>query len=220
MNNPHASIHSSHLLNGNSGKLKDYYKRWAIRYEKDVKNEHYSGPGVMASITYMTCLSFLEKSPEQTRILDAGCGTGLVGTALVNSGFKNIDGLDLSEEMGKIAAQTKSYKNIWTDIDLSKEMSHIPPSPLDHISYDIIVCCGVFTLGHLEPTALSTLHRFVAKDGFIIVSTRKSYLEQHDFERTTEGLLQQRYFSSAICIPNARYIGEERAHYWIFQVDK
>lgn len=220
MSNPFATIHSAHLLNGDSGKIKDYYRRWALRYEEDVKNEHYNGPGVMASITHMTCLSYLGKRPEQTRILDAGCETGLVDSALVERGFKNIDGFDLSEDMGKIAAQTESYKNIWTDIDLSKEMSHLPPSPLEYKSYDIIVCCGVFTHGHLEPSALLTLHRFVAEGGFIIVSTRNSYLERHDFEKTSRRLLQQRYFSSALCLPNARYIGEERAHYWIFQVDR
>ena len=36
---------------------------------------------------------------ETCRVLDLGCGTGLVGQQLANRGFKNIVGVDISSAM-------------------------------------------------------------------------------------------------------------------------
>ena len=45
------------------------------------------------------------------RILDVGCGTGLVGSELNRIGYKNLDGLDASPEMLKIAAEKNIFKS-------------------------------------------------------------------------------------------------------------
>ena len=55
---------------------------------------------------------------DKEKILDVGCGTGLSGFSLRKFGFKNIDGLDLSKEMLKIASDKKIYKMLF-NLDLN-----------------------------------------------------------------------------------------------------
>lgn len=47
---------------------------------------------------------------NDVRILDLGCGTGLVGEQLYNMGYKNIDGIDFSDELLKVAESKKVYR--------------------------------------------------------------------------------------------------------------
>jgi predicted TPR repeat methyltransferase len=42
--------------------------------------------------------------------LDLGCGTGLVGKALWEAGFRNITGVDISESMMERARQSNYYE--------------------------------------------------------------------------------------------------------------
>lgn len=46
------------------------------------------------------------------RILDVGCGTGLVGQELAARGFKQITGIDFSEQMLEAAAVKQVYANL------------------------------------------------------------------------------------------------------------
>ncbi|MFA9436517.1 MAG: class I SAM-dependent methyltransferase [Candidatus Bathyarchaeota archaeon] len=65
--------------------------------------------------------TFMEKLPENGRVLDLGCGTGLpYARHLVENGF-NVLGVDLSEEMVKVAS-----KNVPEATFVQLSMSEIP----------------------------------------------------------------------------------------------
>ena len=51
------------------------------------------------------------ENPLELRILDVGCGTGLVGSELHKIGYRDLDGLDASPEMLKIAAEKNIFKS-------------------------------------------------------------------------------------------------------------
>lgn len=56
------------------------------------------------AIAPMMVCAMMEKnlkdvSKEETKIIDFGCGTGLVGERLISLGYKNITGLDMCEAM-------------------------------------------------------------------------------------------------------------------------
>ena len=88
------TLHASDL-----DELEGIYKNWAKNYEHDVINlAGYVGH----LITSELLLSYLKK--DKAKILDAGCGTGLVGEILYNNNFKNVEGVDFSEEMLSIAS--------------------------------------------------------------------------------------------------------------------
>jgi len=48
-------------------------------------------------------------SPDKVQVLDLGCGTGLVGQALWDRGFRKIWGVDISPEMIELA----SFKDVY-----------------------------------------------------------------------------------------------------------
>ena len=76
-------------------KVLDYYIKWTQnnQYNEDMLNWNYSGP---KNATEMFNNYINDKS---IFIMDAGCGTGLVGEELKKIGFKNIVGVDFSQEM-------------------------------------------------------------------------------------------------------------------------
>ena len=90
--------------------LEDLYKAWAESYDRDVVEViGYVGH----SITTELLLKYLDNS--KAKILDAGCGTGLVGEILYEKKFKNIVGVDFSQPMLNQAWE----KNVYQSLDLA-----------------------------------------------------------------------------------------------------
>nr|POF11552.1 williams-beuren syndrome chromosomal region 27 protein [Quercus suber] len=139
---------------------KKIYAEWAETYNAEVNGPslEYVAP-VLAAQAIGTANGRIDGS-----ILDAGCGTGLVGIALHQAGAKDIDGIDLSPEMLKIAEKTAVYKKL-TTADLCQRID-IPDA-----KYDVVTCCGTLTHGHVgAKPALSEFVR-VTKKGGVIVAT-------------------------------------------------
>ena len=88
-------------------KLKQHYKSWANNYDQDLIDWGYAYPSQLKKI-----MSQDIKLKKNSKILDAGCGTGLVAKVLDDMNFKNIVGLDYSIDMLKIAKDKKIYTNI------------------------------------------------------------------------------------------------------------
>ncbi|HCH08436.1 MAG TPA: class I SAM-dependent methyltransferase, partial [Dehalococcoidia bacterium] len=77
----------------NEQELGERYDQWASSYEKDLIGDFgWYGPpsSVTAAAKYV---------PKDSRILDAGAGTGLVGQLLNEHGYHNLVAMDLSEGM-------------------------------------------------------------------------------------------------------------------------
>ncbi|MER8930649.1 class I SAM-dependent methyltransferase [Mesorhizobium sp. M0915] len=206
-------IKASHALAGDAARLAHFYRSWASSYDLDVGREEYCGPTVVAELASAVQTAYLANQRAAVAILDAGCGTGLVGVQLKRLGFQLLDGFDLSEEMAEKARKTGVYRHVQGDIDLNG-----PLSDYSSATYDITVCCGVFTLGHVRPDALRELARVTRPTGFIIASTRKSYAETTSFEDEVQRLQDAGVLVTAQCLNDGKYVAEEGAHYWVFQV--
>ena len=73
--------------------LKRKYDTWAANYDRDVESVGYRSPAMAAGL-------FGRYVPADAgEILDAGCGTGLLGDLLVPLGYRGLVGIDLSREM-------------------------------------------------------------------------------------------------------------------------
>lgn len=155
----------------------------------------------------------VDSSDRNIKIIDAGCGTGLVGTVLKQKGYQNVDGFDLSSGMVEKAKSTSSYKSLNSGIDITEKNE-----AYDDNQYDATICCGVFTTGHVPPTALYELIRITKPSGFVVVSTRKSYYEKTNFQQVCDRLQQENQVQLISCQKNGPYLAEEGAHYWAFQV--
>lgn len=206
-------IKDSHFLDGDAGRLAHFYRRWATSYDVDVGREGYYGPMVVAELAAAIQTAYLAGERAAIAILDAGCGTGLVGMEMESLGFRLIDGFDLSEEMAEKARQTRVYRHVQADVDLNG-----PLSEYSSASYDITVCCGVFAPGHVRPDVLRKLARVTRPNGFVIASTRKSYAEATCFEDEVRRLQYSGILVLAQCLNDGRYTADEDAHYWALRV--
>ncbi len=81
--------------------------------------------------------------PKDARILDLAAGTGLVGLALSENGYTNIDALDGSDEMLVAARERNCYQNIMTHL-----IKRDTKLPIDDHTYDHIVMSGA--LCHID----------------------------------------------------------------------
>ena len=132
----------------------ELYRDWADTYDTHLEDGlNYLSPQIMGRI-------FAEYVPDRSlKILDIGCGTGLMGVALNNHGYDNFDGLDLSPEMIEQARLKGVYRE-FIKADLTKTL------PVEGATYSAAVSTGTFTHAHVGAAALDEIFR-VLKPGAI-----------------------------------------------------
>ena len=169
-------IHDRVLQAADKHQLASAYAEWASTYDADLVDEM----GYRAfSIASDLLISHLRSS--QARILDVGCGTGLVGSYLTRAGYASIDGLDYSADM---LAQAKA-KSVYSNL-LQGDMTRTLALPDDF--YDAVICVGTFTLGHVGPGALRELARVSRPGGYICFTVRDAAWRQHEYARHIDEL--------------------------------
>ena len=144
------------------------YSKGAYKYEEELIALGYSTPQRVAE---MTLELLADNNNSTTSILDAGCGTGFVADYLIQRGFKgSIDGFDGGAGMVEIAAKKNIYRRVET-MYLVKGKESID---FESNKYDAIVASGVFTMGHVYPSALRELIRCLKPNGIILFTSRKN----------------------------------------------
>lgn len=118
-------------------------------------------------------------------ILDAGCGTGLCGSALLTAGFSTIDGIDVSQRSLEIASMTKAYRNL-TAIDIQRL-----PLPIPDNHYDGLVCVGVLTYLTDTVSTLKEFNRLVRPGGFVAMTQRSDLIDERGFLSILDSLLDE-----------------------------
>ena len=135
---------------------RELYAAWAPTYES----------GFIAESRYIyhqqVAATFSDGFSDAGPVLDAGCGTGIVGAELRRLGVTVIDGIDISPEM-LAEARSKSVDGAAVYRELV-EADLTGPIDLPDDTYGGIVSAGAFTHGHLGPESLSELLR-VARGG-------------------------------------------------------
>ena len=177
-----------------STKLKQHYKFWAHDYDRDLVDWGYAYPYQLKKI-----MSKDIKVKKDSKILDAGCGTGLVAQVLSDMNFKNIVGLDYSIDMLKIAKNKKIYKRLIQE-SLNKKTS------LRSNQFDIVLCTGVLTSGHVGAKAINELIRVTKNKGYLILSIAESIYEKlgfkYEIEKNKEQISKIKISKPFIALPN------------------
>ena len=156
--------------------LEGIYKNWAVNYESDVINlAGYVGHLITSDLL----LSYLHDI--EAKVLDAGCGTGLVGVILFKNNFCNIEGVDFSQEMLDIANQKNIYQSLKL-VDLTKKLEY------ENDSFEAIICAGTFTCGHVGPETLREMVRVTKKGGYICFTVRKQEWEASPYLQIMDDL--------------------------------
>ncbi|MEX0374391.1 class I SAM-dependent DNA methyltransferase [Spiribacter pallidus] len=152
--------------------LMSAYRDWAAHYDSDLLGRF----GYVAHIATAKALHEALKGVTEARILDAGCGTGLVGEELVKLGYRHLDALDYSAEMLAQATQKAIYDK-QMQADMTKRL------PIDDDRYDAVVCTGTFTYGHVTGAAFDELVRITRPGGVIVFTIREGAYEEYGYRR-------------------------------------
>ena len=163
-----------------SKELLQYYQVWADnnKYNKDMVDWNYTAPQETVLILKKYAFN------KNFKILDAGCGTGLVGIELKKYGYSNIEGVDFSQSMLDLVPQG-IYKKI-EKIDLNK------PLKFKDNMYDVLMCVGTFTYGHVKPQALDELIRITKNRGLICFTVNEGIYEEYGFDKKIKELSDSR----------------------------
>ena len=110
------------------------------------------------------------------KALDIGCGTGLTGYS-IHDLFSIIDGVDLSDEMLKVADSRKVYSTL-TKSDFQNYLSN------NRVKYDVITASDVFNYqGDLKET-FRLVNNSLNEDGYFIFTVEKGYTETYCLRNT------------------------------------
>ena len=186
--------------------LAGLYDDWASSYDSDL--DGMGGPTEAVSMLEQ-CLT------PDSRILDAGCGTGVIGQLLGQKGFQCVDGLDLSAGMLDRARQKNCYRSLYQcalgdSLDIADN------------SYDAVVIVGVFVRGHVGSNAFHELIRITRPGGYIVFTLRPEFRAGTDFQQTMDALEQAGHWHlKQVTDP---FSGRFKAHpevnlqVWVYQV--
>jgi|TARA_B100001093_G_C26478744_1_gene863911 ubiquinone/menaquinone biosynthesis C-methylase UbiE len=159
-------------------KLNKHYKKWSNSYDQDMKEWGYAYPVQLKKI-----LNKNLKLKKGIKILDAGCGTGYVAEALIELKFKNIVGIDFSRAMLEIAKQKKIYSRLICQ-SLNETIK------LRSNQFELVVCTGVLTSGHVGPNSIQELIRVVKPQGYFVCSIAESIFKKNGFKKEIENLTE------------------------------
>jgi predicted TPR repeat methyltransferase len=162
---------------GGADEARALYDEWAASYDADLADESqgYVAPALAAD-------TVVRVAGVDGAILDAGCGTGLVGAELAQRGARVIDGVDVSEGMLEQARATGAYRSL-APADLTRALSAADGT------YDVVVCVGTLTHGHVGPSALAEFVRVTRPGGHVVATVLDDIWESHGFRAEVDRLV-------------------------------
>jgi len=185
-----------------SEELLKYYQEWTKKnkYNQDMVNWKYTAPQETVSILKKYALN------NKCKILDAGCGTGLVGIELKKCGYSNIDGVDFSQNMLDLIPKS-IYQKI-EKVDLNK------PLKFKTNMYDVVMCVGTFTYGHVKPQALDELIRITKNEGLICFTINEGIYEEYGFDNKIKELSDNKLWNVKEFF-KSNYIVNKNVNAWL-----
>lgn len=151
------------------------YDLWSSSYDADNLARGFRLPGLGAA-----CLARYMGQTDGP-LLDAGCGTGLVGETLELLGYGPITGCDLSDEMIAEARKTGAYAG-FRQADMGQSL------PFDDDAFAGFACIGSFGPGHAPPESLIHLARVTRPGGYGVFNLIEHSYEEQGFPAVMDGL--------------------------------
>lgn len=140
------------------------YDSWAESYDEEMARAGYRHPAVGLAL-------LARHAPRGSGpVLDAGCGTGLLGDWLGILGFAPVEGLDLSDGMLARARAKGSYAALHR-LALGETL------PFADHAFAAVICTGVFTTGHVGAEGLPELIRITRRGGPLVLTVKTTLWE-------------------------------------------
>lgn len=157
---------------------KQHFDHIASNYEGMYLRMGYPDPKYVANYA----AKFVKRNKwnaHEMKVIDFGCGTGLVGEYLANDhGFRNIIGLDVSPSM----LEECSNKGVYSEL-----VEHTLGNPADFPekyknNFDIVTCAGLINNNHMDYLLFEEMLLSVRKGGYIVFATRFSYMGKYWYD--------------------------------------
>ena len=179
-----------------------YYDEWGEgnKYDKDMVNWYYTGPKETSEVLVK------HQKNKDAKIYDAGCGTGLVGVELKKYGFSNFYGADLSQKLLDLVPKDLYQK--LDKVDLNKTIQE-----KDNY-FDVVMCVGTFTFGHVKPPALDEFIRITKNKGLICFTINEGIHEEYGFDVKIEQLKKDNKWKE-IEFFKSNYIASKDVNAWL-----
>ena len=179
-----------------------YYDEWGTnnKYDQDMIDWDYTGPKETVEIFKNHAKN------KEIKIYDAGCGTGLVGVELKNSGYTNFDGVDLSQKLLDLVPKGL-YKNL-SKADLNKSLN------IKDNEYDAVLCVGTFTFGHVKPPALDEFIRISKNKGLLCFTINEGIYEEYGFDKKIKELTEKNLWKKKEFF-KSNYIASKNVNAWL-----
>jgi predicted TPR repeat methyltransferase len=152
---------------------------------------------------------FAEHVAVTSRVLDAGCGTGLVGRELAERGFADLTGCDISEAMLRLARAKRIYHGGLFKADIRR-------MPFEPQEFDALVCIAVLTYADALEPVFAEFDRVVRPGGTIAFSHRVDLEGSCGFaDALDRRLADGRWRRIAVTPPQLYYPGKDDYRYEI-----
>jgi predicted TPR repeat methyltransferase len=148
--------------------VKSYYDEMADHYDDTLAAWQYRAPKD-------ACDLLTPHLADGARILDVGCGTGLMGRALLGRGAFRVDGIDISDASLRLAERRCCYARL-----IRHDLQALP-LPVERDSYDAAAAVGVMSYIADAPALMRDLCRAVRPGGLITFTQRTDFWQERDF---------------------------------------
>mmetsp|Transcript_11359 Transcript_11359/g.11371 ORF Transcript_11359/g.11371 Transcript_11359/m.11371 type:complete len:178 (-) Transcript_11359:64-597(-) len=166
-----------------------HYDEHAAKYDAIFEALDYKDPEIVAQV--MNDFEEIAKFKDESGvIMDLGCGTGLSGIAINKVGFKNVIGLDASQEMLNRVPEGTYGK-------LLKNLVGVDPMPEEiKLNVDVCVCVSGMVFNHIPISIFETMLLVLKKGGYYVFNVRDPIWEGTElpYKATMEKLIAEGKF--------------------------
>ena len=180
-----------------------------------VLGESYTGH--IVAVEHLTQVLKQYGYTSDVRILDVGCGTGLVGEELYKRGYKNIDGVDFASEMLKRAEEKGLYGSLYQGAVGSPECKDLG---IAANQYDTAISSAAFALNHVSSDGFNDLVHVVKPGGLVCFSIREMSLNapESGYEEKMDQLSQEGTWKLILKDYNSSYCSRDGAWCFVYQI--
>ena len=178
-NTPEQLLARAYALRGDDpGETLQLYADWAETYDQTMLDGlSYQSPQRIATLAAET------EARRDVRVLDVGCGTGLLASSLRAEGFNRVDGLDYSAPMLAVALRESRIDEAFLR-DLNEGME------MGSECYDMLASTGTFTHGHVGARCLPELMKLLVPGGCLICTVHRDVWVEGGFGTALEALTE------------------------------
>ena len=208
-NTPEQLLARAYALRGDDpNETLKLYADWAETYD----NTMLDGLAYRSPLQIAVLAASTEKRRD-VRVLDVGCGTGLLANSLRAHGFSRVDGLDYSAPMLSVAQREGRIGKAFLR-DLNERLG------MGTECYDILTSTGTFTNRHVGAKCLPELLALLVPGGHLICTVHRDVWDEGGFGTGLQALADARVAAVRSRDADRMFADDKEPSGWYVVVEK